>query len=299
VLGLVLGACDSEDLGDAAPTTPTIAEYVTEIPAFTALSAAVQEAGLAETLDTGGPFTVFAPVDAAFVPAIDASLNRQVAEKVLLHHVVAAVDSADALRARAAAGQALTPLAGADLTVTVIDEDGEGADTIRVNAATITNADAAAANGLVHVVDRLLGDAVDRATLTPRFTLFARLVREAGLEGALRTAGPSDGRTIFAPTNAAFLDALDANDNGEIESGEIPGNAADILQYHVVNGAVQAGDVPTTETTLTTLEGSTLTVVRTGDAVTVNPANEAATVTTPDVIVDNGVIHGIDVVLTP
>jgi uncharacterized surface protein with fasciclin (FAS1) repeats len=128
-------------------------------------------------------------------------------------------------------------------------------------------------------------------------------VREAGLEGAVRTAGPSDGRTIFAPTNAALLEALDANDNGEIESGEIPGTAADILQYHVVNGAVRAGEVPTTETTLTTLEGSTLTVVRTVDddavTVTVNPADEAATVTTPDVVVDNGVIHGIDVVLTP
>lgn len=107
------------------------------------------------------------------------------------------------------------------------------------------------------------------------------------------------GRTIFAPTNEALLDALDANDTGQLENSEIPGKIAGTLQYHVLDTVFLAGDVPTSETQVATLEGSDVTVVRRGDDVTVNPNDENAGVTTPNVNVDNGVIHGIDAVLLP
>ena len=290
LFALVLTGCDSEDLGDSNPETPTIADYVTEIAAFSSLSEAVQEAGLAETLETGGPFTVFAPTNEAFSPPIDVTLDEQVGQKVLLHHVVSGAVTSDQL----SDGQTVAPLEGSALTIGV-------GDNITVNRATVTNADANAENGVVHVIDRLLADAVDRATLTPRFTIFARLVAEAGLDGALRAPGANDGRTIFAPTNAALLAALDANDNGQIESGEIPGNAADILSYHVLDSVFLAADVPTTETAVPSLEGSDLTVVRDEESggVTVNPNDENASVVVADVVVDNGVIHGIDTVLIP
>jgi len=285
---LVMAGCDSQDLGDADPETPSIADYISEVQALSSLNDAVQTAGLASTLDGDGPFTVFTPTNDAFSPSIDASLNVPVAQKVLQHHVVSGEVTSDQL----SDGQTVAPLAGADLTIGV-------GDAITVNRATVTNADANAANGVVHVVDKLLADAVDRATLTPRFTIFARLVKEADLESALRGPGANDGRTIFAPTNEALLDLLDANGNGEVESSEIPSNAADVLQYHVLDSVFLAADVPTSETAVTTLEGSDLTVVRDGNAVTLNPNDENASVTTPNVEVDNGVIHGIDTVLTP
>ena len=285
---LVMAGCDSQDLGDANPETPSIADYISEVQALSSLNDAVQTAGLASTLDGDGPFTVFTPTNDAFSPSIDASLNVPVAQKVLQHHVVSGEVTSDQL----SDGQTVAPLAGADLTIGV-------GDAVTVNRATVTNADANAANGVVHVVDKLLADAVDRATLTPRFTIFARLVKEADLESALRDPGANDGRTIFAPTNEALLDLLDANGNGEVESSEIPSNAADVLQYHVLDSVFLAADVPTSETAVTTLEGSDLTVVRDGNAVTLNPNDENASVTTPNVEVDNGVIHGIDTVLTP
>ena len=285
---LVMAGCDSQDLGDADPETPSIADYISEVQALSSLNDAVQTAGLASTLDGDGPFTVFTPTNDAFSPSIDASLNVPVAQKVLQHHVVSGEVTSDQL----SDGQTVAPLEGADLTIGV-------GDAITVNRATVTNADANAANGVVHVVDKLLADAVDRATLTPRFTIFARLVKEADLESALRGPGANDGRTIFAPTNEALLDLLDANGNGEVESSEIPSNAADVLQYHVLDSVFLAADVPTSETAVTTLEGSDLTVVRDGNAVTLNPNDENASVTTPNVEVDNGVIHGIDTVLTP
>ena len=290
-LALVTAGCDAftdKDLGDSNPQTPTIAQYIQEVRVLSSLEAAVDEAGLAGTLENDEPFTVFAPVDEAFSPALIPSLNRQVTQKVVEDHAV----SGEFLSSQLSDGQVVETLSGDSLTIGT-------ADGVTVNRATVTNADAEASNGVVHVVDNLLIDAVDRATLTPRFTIFARLVKEAGLESALRSPGANDGRTIFAPTNEALLDLLDANGNGEVESSEIPPNAADVLQYHVLDSVFLAADVPTSETAVTTLEGSDLTVVRDGNAVTLNPNDENASVTTPNVEVDNGVIHGIDAVLTP
>ena len=102
---------------------------------------------------------------------------------------------------------------------------------------------------------------------------------------------------MFAPTNDAFLAALDNNDNGQIDDDEIPSSAAEILQYHVLDDVFFATDVPTSETNLPTLEGSELTVVRSGSDVAINPGAENASVVAPDVAVENGVIHGIDTVL--
>ncbi|MCS3758203.1 fasciclin domain-containing protein [Salinibacter ruber] len=289
-LVLVTTGCDAfidQDQSDSAPSSPTIAGYVQEVPALSALEGAVAEAGLVETLDTGGPFTVFAPLNDSISPAIDPSLNRQVVGKVVRHHVVNGEVTSDQL----SDGQTVSPRAGDDLTIGV----GEN---VTVNRATVTNPDANAQNGVVHVVGGLLADAVDRATLTPRFTLFARLVKEADLAGALRGPGANDGRTIFAPTNEALLSLLDSNNNGSLENSEIPSGADGILRYHVHGNALTAGDFPAADTTISSLQGTDL-VINGGDDVTVNPSNEGAGVTIPNVEVDNGVIHGIDAVLTP
>jgi len=294
-LALTVTGCDAfidQDLDDSDPQSPTVAGYVQEVSALSSLEGAVAEAGLVGTLEDGGPFTVFAPTNDAFSPAIDPSLNQQVVEKVVRHHVIDEEVTSDDL----SDGDMITPLAGDALTVGVEDDVLS-----TVNRATVTNDDASASNGVVHVVDNLLIDALDRATLTPRFTIFARLVKEADQAGVFREPGANGGRTIFAPTDEALLTALDSDGSGEIESDEIPSDADDILQYHVLDSVFLAEDVPTSETTVATLEGSDVTVVRDGESgsVTINPGDENAVVTTADVEVDNGVIHGIDTVLTP
>ncbi len=307
LLGLFLVAvgCDSQDLGDSNPQTPTVNEIATDVQALNTFGEALTRIGPANVLDGSGPYTVFVPTNDAFDPAINVEGNAGVLRKVLQHHVVdggvyvdtlSSIDHGDFSNTVEFDDEefdgTLQPLAGSALTI------GTG-DALTVNHATITNPDVSAEEGIVHVVDGLLADAVDRATITPQFTIFARLVKEANLEGTLRTAGANDGRTIFAPTNDALLERLDANGNGNIDPGEVPSNPGDILQYHVVNDIYLAGDVPESETALTTLEGADMTVVRSGNAVTVNPGDEDATVTIPNVEVDNGVIHGIDAVLTP
>ena len=289
---LVAVGCDSEDLGDANPQTPSVADYVSQVSAMSTLNEAVQAVQSSDDFSVdleNQEITLFAPLNGAFEPAIDPTLNRPVMRDVLEHHIVSGTVTSDQL----SDGQSVTPIAGKDLSI------GVGEDNVTVNRTTVTNGDANASNGVVHVIDGLLINAVDRAALTPQFTLFARLVGEANLESALEEAGANDGRTLFVPTNEAILDVLDANDNGQLENDEIPSDAADILQYHVLDSVFLAADVPTSETAVQTLEGSDLTVVRDGDAVTLNPNEENASVLIPNVEVDNGVIHGIDTVLTP
>jgi uncharacterized surface protein with fasciclin (FAS1) repeats len=282
---LVLAGCDSQDLGDANPQTPTVAEIATEVQALNTFGQALQRVGPANVLTGSGPYTVFPPLNSAFEPGISVEANPGVLRKVLQHHVV---DGDSLLASDLSDGATVLPLAGDTLRIGV-------GDNITVNRATVTNPDVSAQEGIVHVVDGLLADAVDRSMLTPQFTVFARLVKEAGLAPVLRGPGANDGRTIFAPTNEALLAALDGDDSGEIEADEIPANADEILQYHVLDSVFLAADVPTSATDVETLEGSTVTVQRSGETVTVNEGE----VVTPNVEVDNGVIHGIDTVLMP
>lgn len=129
----------------------------------TTLVAAVQAAGLAETLSGTGPFTVFAPVNAAFeaLPAgtVDTLLkpeNKEMLTKVLTAHVVPGKLNASDLMSQAKDGKVnLTTVSGDALTVViegdkvmVMDESG--------GSANVTIADVNQSNGVIHVVDKVL-----------------------------------------------------------------------------------------------------------------------------------------------
>ena len=131
----------------------------------TTLVAAVQAAGLVETLQGPGPFTVFAPTNAAFdklppgtVQTLLQPANRAALTKVLTYHVVAGRLSAQDLQARVRAGNGratLTTVEGAPLTVTeamghLIVTDAAGGQ----SAITISNVNQS--NGVIHVVDSVL-----------------------------------------------------------------------------------------------------------------------------------------------
>jgi uncharacterized surface protein with fasciclin (FAS1) repeats len=110
---------------------------------------------------------------------------------------------------------------------------------------------------------------------------------------------------VFAPTNTAF-DALPAGTVDTLLKPESKGDLTKILTYHVVAGSlnaaalaeqIQAGNG---STTLTTVEGGTLTVKADANGVTVTDAKgNVANVTTADLMASNGVIHVVDKVLMP
>jgi uncharacterized surface protein with fasciclin (FAS1) repeats len=143
----------------------TIVENAVNSADHTTLVAAVQAAGLVETLQGKGPFTVFAPTNAAFaaLPAgtVDSLLkpeNKDQLVKILTCHVVAADAMADAIRKMVADDKGAHPVktvGGCEFTAMV-----EG-DTIRIKdgtggVASVTIADVRQSNGVIHVIDRVL-----------------------------------------------------------------------------------------------------------------------------------------------
>ncbi len=130
----------------------SIVDVASEAGQFNTLLTAATEAGLAETLATGGPFTVFAPTDDAFAAVEPATLDAAMADpegllaEVLTYHVVdGAVMSGDL-----SDGMEVETLNGGTLTITI---DG---DTVMVNDAIVTAADVEASNGVIHVIDSVL-----------------------------------------------------------------------------------------------------------------------------------------------
>lgn len=161
-LGLVAAGCgDDNDNGSAAETTTTaaapaeagtIVEVAQATPELSTLVTAVTAADLAGTLGEPGPYTVFAPTNDAFAEiqsTVDTLLepeNKDDLTEVLTYHVVPGTYKAADLED----GQELTTVQGEKLTVSI---DGE---TVKVGDATVAQADVEAANGVVHVIDKVL-----------------------------------------------------------------------------------------------------------------------------------------------
>jgi uncharacterized surface protein with fasciclin (FAS1) repeats len=119
----------------------------------TTLVAAVKAAGLVETLKGAGPFTIFAPTNAAFnaLPAgtVDGLLKPEKKAdltKILTYHVVSGSVKAADLKD----GQKIKTLQGEELTVSI--KDGK----VKINGANVTTADLAGSNGVIHVIDAVL-----------------------------------------------------------------------------------------------------------------------------------------------
>ena len=277
---LVLSAC-SDDATE--PGDQNIVEIAQEA-GFSTLVTALEAANLDQTLQGPGPFTVFAPTDAAFAAlpagALDALLADPTAlAQVLQYHVV----SGDIRSTDLAGVVSAETLAG----FPILFDLSSG---VRVNDASVTQADIVGSNGVIHVIDGVLlppaANIVETAQAAGSFTTLVAALQAASLDDDLAGAGPF---TVFAPTDAAF-DALPAGTVDALLAD--PDALADILLYHVVSGQAFAGDLDGTP--LATLLGSELTVSLT-DGVQINSSN----VTQANILTTNGVIHVIDAVLLP
>lgn len=156
---------DETAMAEEATAPGTIVDVASADATFSTLVAAVTAAGLGETLSGEGPFTVFAPTDAAFAKIDAATLTELTTNDtetlggILTYHVVAgSVDAATLIAAIEGAGEAgytITTVNGATLTATLVDgavvlTDAAGG-TAKVEAT-----DVAASNGLIHVIDTVL-----------------------------------------------------------------------------------------------------------------------------------------------
>jgi uncharacterized surface protein with fasciclin (FAS1) repeats len=134
----------------------TLVDVAVRAGKFTVLVEAVKAAGLVETLNGAGPFTVFAPTDSAFAAALKAlnitkeQLFADTAKlkTILTYHVIAGdVRAVDVVKMN---GKDIPTVAGPTVKVTI-----NGA-TVMINDAMVTTADVAASNGVIHVIDKVL-----------------------------------------------------------------------------------------------------------------------------------------------
>ncbi len=145
-----------EPVAETPVALGTVVDIAAGNPDFSTLVAAVQAAGLAETLAGPGPFTVFAPTNEAFaaLPAgtLDSLLlpeNKDDLVKILSYHVVPGTVMAANIPAEADA-TATASVNNLDLSIRTT------ATGAMVNDATVTTADIVASNGVVHVIDKVL-----------------------------------------------------------------------------------------------------------------------------------------------
>jgi transforming growth factor-beta-induced protein len=255
------------------------------------LAEALTKAQLVSTLQEDGPFTVFAPTDAAFESALQALgitatdlLNMPNLASILKYHVLAGKVMSTDLQAT----QTTATLNTLPVTITKGSE-------VRFADANVTGADVACSNGVIHVIDKVVLsptlDIVATALSTGQHTILAEALTKADLVSALQGPGPF---TVFAPTDAAFAAALQALGKTKDELLNMP-DLAEILKYHVLSGVVLSGDLRYPMTTVATLNPQKVTITKDSNGVKFADAQ----VTQADVRATNGVIHVIDKVVLP
>ncbi len=272
----------------------TVVDIIVDSEQHNTLEAGVLAADLAGTLSGEGPFTVFAPTDAAFANLPAGLVTELLSDPsgsltdILTYHVL----GADVRSTDLSDGMTATTLQGDEVTVTIND------DGIFINDAQVTVADIEADNGVVHVIDAVLVPAaepelpatvVDIIVESDIHNTLEAAVIAADLAGALSGEGPF---TVFAPTDDAFA----ALPEGLVETllMDPTGDLATILTYHVLGADVRSTDL-SDGLTATTLQGQDVTVSINENGIFINDAQ----VILADILAENGVVHVIDAVLVP
>lgn len=276
-------------------TAQTVVDIIVNSPDHNTLEAAVIAAELADDLSAEGPFTVFAPTDAAFAAVGEETINALLADptgdlaNILLFHAVFGVASTQNVMD----GTSIGSLQGQNLTF------GINGSTVTINGVNVSVLDIRGENGVVHVIDAVLlpepsktfvdGTIMDVVSTSPVHTTLNSLINSAGLAGALSGEGPL---TLFAPTDDAIA-ALPADVVASL-TADPTGALAQVLLFHATSGVASTDNIMD-GTTIGTLQGGNLTFAATADGVTVNGIN----ISTFDINTNNGVVHVIDAVLVP
>ena len=292
---VALTACDDDATGPGNPAVgpgQDIAAISAAASDLSTLDAALAAAGLTAALQGDGPFTVFAPRDAAFddlggdvIAALLEQDNADLLSEILTFHVVSGIAAA---AGDLTDGQMVTTLQGSELTI------GVSGGAVTVNGANVVTADIEASNGVIHLIDAVLVpevDLVDLLILNDETQTAVAAVSAGDLVSTLQGPGPF---TVFAPVDAAFeelgnytLEALLDPDNQEL--------LQEILTYHVISGDIRAADL-TDGAMVTTVEGRDLMIDLSDPTM---PKVNGANITATDIVVENGVIHLVDGVLLP
>lgn len=295
---LSAAGCKNDD-DDVAPQS--VSDILMENNNFSILRAAVDHAGMTETLRTGN-VTVFAPNDDAFrasgyanaaaITAVPANTVRDILQYHIINSRKASTDLAQGNN------QEMMTLGNG---TTYVTRNSSG---VSINGARVITADVQADNGVIHVIDRVLMPPTQNLMQLAQNNnnlsyLLAAATRAASTNPAVMTALSSStmAYTVFAPSNQAFIDAGYPT-VASIQAAS-PATLAGIIMYHVVPGRVFSTNLANGN--VTTAANAPFAVDISNGVKITGSGNkgQAATVTQANMMATNGIVHIIDRVLMP
>lgn len=297
-------SCNNDD--DVMPEDTTITGLALKTPDLSILVQALQKAELTTTLQASGEYTVFAPTNAAFTAFLAttpyATINdvpKAALTEILLNHVITTKMTASTLTT----GYIKTLAKGTASSSNTLSMYVNTSAGVKLNGtANVITPDIMASNGVIHVVDQVIGlpTIVTHATANPNFTSLVGALTGQGQPNFVSILSGVGPFTVFAPTNAAFT-AL----NAELAPGGIASvstaNLTKVLQYHVVSPANVLASTLTEGQVVTPIlsPAQTFTVLLSGGAKIKDANNRNSNIIFTDVQCSNGVIHVLDKVLLP
>ncbi|AOW21560.1 hypothetical protein LPB138_13125 [Urechidicola croceus] len=294
---------------------PTVVDHALANPDLASLAEAVVQAELAVTLSGAGPFTVFAPTNAAFEEFLTAvngafgwstlsDIPVDVLTEVLLYHVI----SGENIVAEMTDETTQISMQGETFAI-----GGTEIDDASYENANIVATDIQGVNGVVHAIDKvLLPEGVFQSVLSATldipqrcedrgFTTFLEAADKVGLTETLET----ETLTVFAPSNDGFEALFALTENFESIADFVTEEElqvlADIVNYHLVAGELMESDLVDGQE-IESVYGDTFTVDLTGEFPRLRPSFEDAIpsgIVTSNIGATNGIIHEINRAMIP
>ena len=293
LFSVVAVSCDDDD--NNVVVDNTITGKASTTANLSILVQALVKADLATTLKGAGPFTVFAPTNEAFATFLAttpyATINdvpKEALTQILLNHVVSGTAKSTDLQT----GYIKTLAKGGASTTNTLSMYVDLTSGVKLNGiAKVITADVMASNGIIHVVDAVIGlpTIVTHATANPNFSTLATLLTTQNLISTLSSSATPSPFTVFAPLNSAFDTATTS-----LYGGLTSTQKTAVLTYHVIGGAnVLSTGIPASSPTLETG------ILRFSGATITDEQARVTNIVLTDVQCSNGIIHAVNKVLLP
>jgi uncharacterized surface protein with fasciclin (FAS1) repeats len=307
----VFSSCsdDDDDYSTAPmPVTNTIVDFVSGNAEYSILLEALllADGNLPSVLSGEGPFTVFAPNNAAFTAFLSANnfnalsdIPTDILSQVLLNHVVSGNGVSSTLTTGYVSNLSTATPNGDNMSLHINTADG----VVLNGVSTVTTADVSVDNGTIHAVDAVIGlpTVVTFAVADPNFSILVTALTRPDLDfnfiKTLSTANGTDPApfTVFAPIDQAFINLLEELGVDSLDDIDEPTLNATLKMHAVAGANVLAADL-SDAMTITTL-GGTITA-NISDGATLTDANDrVSNIIAINVQASNGVIHAIDKVI--
>lgn len=309
-VGFSIQSCSDDDDDVTTPTGPSnIVEIAMDTPDLSNLVAAlsVADGNLVDVL-SGGEFTVLAPTNEAFETFLAANgfmslseVPTDVLSNILLNHVISGTINSTNL-VDAGSGYSTTNASNMDGDNLSLYFDTSSGVTFN-GISSVVAADIVASNGIVHVVDEVIGlpTVVTFAVSNPAFSTLVAAMTTEGLSvdivSILSSSDEPSPFTVFAPTNDAFGSLL-----AELELNALGDIPVSILEATLGTHVAPEANVRSTDLvdgmSVNTIS-STITVSLSDGAKLIDPNGRESNIVAVDIQAYNGVVHVIDNVLLP